>query len=156
MKELRTIDLLQGKKLKVTQGRLDILNVLAGHDEPLPAEAILKSLGKKAPDKATVYRALETFSQKDIVSEVRFNDGIVRYELVAAHGDHCHHAVCTSCGDTEHIHDHRLEDALEAVSRKIKGFKGLEHSLEFYGLCSGCSVRPAKRAPAAKRKSLKK
>ncbi len=126
--------------LKNTEGRKRILDVLSSYDQPLSVEDVIKYLGKKAPDIVTVYRTLETLKNKKLLSEVKFKDGLSRFELSSSDGDHCHHAVCTSCGVAEHIHDEKLEKALDVVSSRLKLFKNIsEHSLEFFGVCKKCT-----------------
>lgn len=138
--------LLKKYGLKNTEGRNRILEVLHNNDQPLSVEDILKRLEKHTPDIVTVYRTLETLKNKKLLSEVTFKDGISRFEIVSSDGEHCHHAVCTSCGVAEHIHDEGLEKALNSVSSHLKLFKNVnEHSLEFFGVCKKC-VTPNKHA----------
>ena len=127
--------------LKNTEGRNRILDVLSNNDQPLSVEDIIKHLGKKAPDIVTVYRTLETLKNKKVLNEVTFKDGVSRFEMTSLDGEHCHHAVCTSCGVAEHIHDEKLEKALDTVSSHLKLFKNIsEHSLEFFGVCKKCAT----------------
>jgi Fur family ferric uptake transcriptional regulator len=133
--------LLKKYGLKNTEGRNRILEVLHNNDQPQSVEDIVKCLGKKTPDIVTVYRTLETLKNKKLLNEVTFKDGLSRFEIVSSNGEHCHHAVCTSCGVAEHIHDEKLEKALDTVSSHLKLFKNInEHSLEFFGVCKKCVI----------------
>ena len=58
--------LLKKNNLKVTPGRIDILNLLSLGDAPKTAETIYKSLKKKY-DLVTVYRNLESFEKKGLL-----------------------------------------------------------------------------------------
>ena len=93
-----------------------------------------------SPDLVTVYRTLETFCKLGVVHKVIFDDKKARYELVhGAHG-HCHHAVCKSCGETEHIHDSRIEQILSELTQSFKVVTRVhDHLLEFFGTCKSCS-----------------
>jgi Fur family transcriptional regulator, ferric uptake regulator len=133
-------DVLKRYGLKNTLPRQQILTVLSAHDQPITVEDISRLIGKKSPDIVTVYRNLSTFKENKLVNEVSFKDGAIRYEL-NTDGEHCHHAVCTSCGIAEHIHDVKLEHALDLVTSKLKLFNRVkEHSLEFFGLCKKCTT----------------
>lgn len=145
---------LEHHKLKKTDSREAVLSVLGKSLKPMSVEDIFALVKKdkaflrgdnsklkaKKPDLVTVYRTLETFKLADIVREVVFKDRITRYELIDEHGGHCHHAVCDSCGLTEHIDDPAVEKALSVLSKKFKHIKKVDdHILEFFGVCDKCS-----------------
>jgi Fur family ferric uptake transcriptional regulator len=144
-------------KLKKTTTREMVLGILEKADKPLSVEDIFVlakksktfSTGKnttKTPDLVTIYRTLETFKLAHIVREVTFKDRTARYELIDEHGGHCHHAVCNSCGTTEHIDDPAIEEALHTLAKKFKHIKKVdEHVLEFFGVCKSCNVSGGKK-----------
>lgn len=156
-------------KLKKTNTREVVLGILEKADKPLSVEDIFVLAKKsktftagtniaknttkgvvknttKTPDLVTIYRTLETFKLAHIVREVTFKDRTARYELIDEHGGHCHHAVCNSCGTTEHIDDPAIEEALHTLVKKFKHIKKVdEHVLEFFGVCKSCDVSGGKK-----------
>lgn len=150
---------LEHHKLKKTTTREIVLVILEKAEKPLSVEDIFVLAKKntvkgtrksplkgslknilKNPDLVTIYRTLETFKLAHIVREVTFKDRTTRYELVDEHGGHCHHAVCNSCGTTEHIDDPAIEKALHILAKKFKHIKKVdEHVLEFFGVCTSCA-----------------
>lgn len=131
--------------LKKTLPRQIVLSALTSAKDPARVDDIFlraKKMKGKTPDLVTIYRTLETFKKVGIVREVVFKDKVSRYELVDEHGDHCHHAVCSGCGVTEHIEDPAIEKALATLSKKFKNVTHVnEHVLEFFGLCKKCNVK---------------
>ena len=104
---------------------------------PLAALDILQVLEKKKlqVNKTTVYRELDFLGENNIVQEVEFGDKKKRYEISDKHH---HHVVCVQC---KRVEDVDLEKDLDMEERKIakqKGYKIINHSLEFFGLCAKC------------------
>lgn len=125
-------NILRKNGFRVTDPRMNILQILElSGCKPQTAENIRKT---SKLDKVTVYRTLESFVEKNLVSRIEFGDGVTRYEIL--HGHH-HHIVCTECGITADV-----ENCMEA--KKVKelesktGFIVSSHSLEFFGLCKNC------------------
>lgn len=153
---------LEHHKLKKTANREVVLEILGKANKPLSADDIFvlvkksKAFGAsksvfrnsssnaskgKIPDLVTIYRTLETFTQAGIVKEVLFKDRTTRYEIMDEHGGHCHHAICNSCGASEHVDDPTIEKALHTLAKKFKHIKKVdEHLLEFFGTCTSCST----------------
>ena len=89
-------------------------------------------------DMATVYRSMHLLREMGMVQRFDFGDGVARFELVrGTHGDHHHHIICTECArvlEVEQCFPKRLEEEIAAS----KGFKGISHKLEFFGVCPSC------------------
>jgi len=90
-------------------------------------------------DRATIYRTLNTLKKDHLIRIVEIGDGQIRYETCM---DHHHHLICTKCKATQRI---ELSPADEKRLKKIQDnfqnefhFNFLEHSLEFFGLCTKC------------------
>lgn len=130
------MQLLHDAHLKITDARKIALHYLEKEARPVDAEEILEHLRKHklATDRATVYRMIETFLEKDIINRFEFGEGKFRYELSGS--DH-HHLVCEHCGRIEDISDCGIEE-WEKVVKKKKGFIIKHHSLEFFGMCRSC------------------
>jgi Fur family ferric uptake transcriptional regulator len=78
------------------------------------------------------------FVARGLAREVRFKDGIVRYELAEKY--HHHHLVCTNCGRIDEL-PHCDMRALERWAlRGSRHFARVdEHALEFFGTCAACA-----------------
>ncbi|HEX9722647.1 MAG TPA: transcriptional repressor [Candidatus Paceibacterota bacterium] len=118
---------------RVTKVRREMVAMLEGAKVPLAAADILKKLD--GVNKTTVYRELEFLVEQNIAQEVEFGDKKKRYEISDKHH---HHVVCVECKQVEDVD---LQADLDGVEKKIakqKGYKIINHSLEFFGLCSSC------------------
>ncbi|MCL5784134.1 MAG: transcriptional repressor [Patescibacteria group bacterium] len=129
--ELREAD------LKATPARLAALKVLEASNKPLDVATIRLELKRSGinTDPATVFRMMNSFSDKGIVRGVNLQESKLRYEH-AAKKEH-HHLLCQSCSAIEDISDCNI-NALEKGIEKKKGFLVKSHALEFYGLCQKC------------------
>lgn len=123
--------------LKATRSRIAVLHILEEKNKPLDVAEIIIGLKKHSirADQATVYRIVDSFFKKGLVSRLNFQEGKFRYEKTGT-GEH-HHLICESCGKTEDISDCNIVEFQENTARK-KGFLIKRHSLEFFGLCKSC------------------
>ena len=126
--------LLTTAHIRVTPKRLTLLSALSRTRQPSSAEMLHARVGEM--DLVTIYRNLQEFRKAGIVREVRFKDGIARYEL--SHSHH-HHLVCTACGLIEELDvcEGTLEKKALQHSRCFEAIS--EHALEFFGLCKKCA-----------------
>jgi len=133
-------EIIREKGLKATPSRIAVLDLFNCDCMPMSVESVLDCLrGSKKPDRATIYRMLDSFVTVGLLKEVYFNDGVIRYESsIGDHSHHHHHAVCVSCGTTKEVEDTAVEKAISGASKKIKGFTLMDHSLEFFGTCDKC------------------
>ena len=122
--------------LKKTKARSAIFHILREEKRPLDVVEIKNYLKQHniTVDRATVYRMLETFLEKDIIYRLEFGEGKYRYELAGS--DH-HHLVCENCGRVEDISDCGIEEGEKKIKQK-KHFLVKHHSLEFFGICKSC------------------
>ena len=87
---------------------------------------------------ASVYRALESLDELDLVQRVDLGDGVSRYERIEASGEHHHHhLVCDDCGKVEPFADTELESALERVAGG-RGYAVAAHDVVLRGACGEC------------------
>lgn len=95
---------------------------------------------------ATVYRALELFTQLEILQQIHFNDGRARYEINRHTTDihRHHHMVCLRCGRVEEFQEDLL-DAMEDRLVRERGFRVVDHELKFYGTCRQCDDKQGGR-----------
>lgn len=126
---------------KITFGRKSIIEILFRQKEPISPLLLLKRLHAKnlLVNKTTVYRELEFLVKQNIVKEIQFGERNKRYEIKSK--QHHHHIVCKICKQTEEIISGELEKKLNLLEKEIfqmKNFQGINHSLEFFGLCQRC------------------
>jgi Fe2+ or Zn2+ uptake regulation protein len=128
---------LRDAELKVTPARLGVLAALESAKTPLDTASIIVYLQKKhvKADKVTVFRIMNTLTEKGLVKPVQFNEGKFRYEYGAL-ADH-HHFVCEKCGGIQDIFGCNIQ-SLESDLTKRKGVLVKRHSLELFGLCKAC------------------
>lgn len=124
--------------IKVTKQRVAIIEILEKVKEPVTAEDIYDLLeNKELMNYSTVYRTLNTLSEKGAVIKTGEPGGKMYFQLKGHH--HCHEMECLAC------HKHIMIDAcpVEAFSRAVSketGFVVTEHSLQIKGLCAECAA----------------
>lgn len=125
---------------RITKARSLIVEIFGNSKTPQSAFDILNHLKVKNAqvNKTTVYRELEFLTVQGIIKEVDFGEGKKRYEL-DDDTTHHHHIICINCRKVEDV-DLKidLEDEEKRIA-KMKNFKVLNHSLEFFGLCGNCA-----------------
>ena|SRR3989344_8613108 len=128
---------LRNVTLKVTPTRLAVLKVLERSDMPIDIATIIEYLQQKEikADPATVFRIINSFTDKGITKQIQLNEGKFRYEH-ASKKDH-HHLICESCGSLEDVSDNFISDIEKGIQLKKK-FLIKRHSLEFFGVCTQC------------------
>tara|TARA_Y100000589_G_scaffold138682_1_gene132664 strand:- start:933 stop:1406 length:474 start_codon:yes stop_codon:yes gene_type:complete len=136
------INYLKSKSLKLTQQRLDILQIFLKSKTHVSAEELFKSLHDSHPGigYSTVYRTLKLLKDADIAKENYFRDGFIRYES-SFNRDHHDHIICIKCHEIFEFENEEIERLQEQVAAGI-GFKIVDHQLEIYGVCSKCQCSP--------------
>lgn len=134
--EKLVISLLKDKALSVTVPRKSILHLLMKEHGPYTAEEILKKLPKNSCDQATVYRCLNQFVETQLVNSSYLEKDVVHFEFNDPHHHH-HHIICKICRKIESFHDCLL-DKFELHLKK-RGYKDIQHRLEFFAVCEKCS-----------------
>ncbi len=128
--------LLKGKNLSITAPRIEILRLLINEHGPFTAEQIYQKLPKNFCDKASIYRSLIQFEEKELVLSSHLEKEVVHYEYNNPEHHH-HHIICRICHKVETIHDCAIEK-IERTLEKL-GYTELKHRLEMFGTCSKCS-----------------
>jgi Fur family ferric uptake transcriptional regulator len=132
-------ELLVENGLSRTKVKTKVLLLLSKSEKPLSAKELYKKLGRVKCDISTIFRTLSQFKEKGIVTELNLGEEFFRYEFNNIDGgDHHHHHVrCRDCGDIKYLDECDLSVFEKMISRL--GYKDMEHSLEFTGVCSNCS-----------------
>ena len=135
---LSVLEELSSRGFRMSRTREAIVSALAEAESPLSVPQILSVLGETGirPNKTTVYRELEFLKTQGFAKELTLRNDLALYELA---GPHHHHLVCVDCGTVRDISvkDESLSCEERRIERK-EGFRILEHSLEFFGICGNC------------------
>jgi len=135
--EIKT--LLQGRKLRITQARLDVLqHLVAAGDSAITSQEIEHNL--KGIDRITLYRILKAFEEVGLIHSIADGSGKTKYALCS-----------TKCTDGDHQHDHihfhcRVCETTTCLEQKIPGTLQLPakysvEGMEFVvrGICDACN-----------------
>lgn len=129
---------LKKNKLKLTEARKLIVEILFENHGPFGAEELHERFLKTECDLATVYRTLTSLDLAKVIQRCDFGDGVARYELVDQQDKHHHHhLVCKGCKKIEVIDHCEMGNTIDRFAKK-RGFKEISHRLEFFGLCPKC------------------
>ena len=90
---------------------------------------------------ATVYRTIILLEEVGVICKLDLNDGCSRYELVRKdEGHRHHHLVSNECKSVIEVQDDLLDELEEEVERSY-GFKIIDHSVKFFGVCRKCQSK---------------
>ena len=129
------IDSLKKERLRITEPRKALLQLLDGAPKPLSAEELHEALGAEDFDLVTIYRNLDAFENAGIVNRIPTESGKSLYELNAEQ-HHYHHIICRKCHRTEKLDTCEIEK-LEKLASDL-GYSDVTHVLELYGVCETC------------------
>lgn len=128
------IRILVEKDLKVTPQRVAILDIILNLNNHPAAEIIVDYLRLNYPHVpiGTVYKILEVFVEKGIVTRVKTDDGVIRYDPI--HTKH-HHLYSSQSNQIEDFYDEELNKLLEDFFRnkEIPNFKIEDIKLQIIG-----------------------
>lgn len=134
---MKTEALLTRFSIIPTEKRQHILEIFLNNSQPLDSQFIFDAAKQIMPgiDRATIFRTLNTFSDKGLLLKLEFNEGKSRYELSLK--EHHHHVVCLECGKFVCVEQCNLKQIDDEV-KKETGFTIKFHRLEFFGICPDC------------------
>ncbi|MCH8028712.1 MAG: transcriptional repressor [Candidatus Dadabacteria bacterium] len=120
--------------MKVTPQRVAIYRELAATDEHPSAEAIFNKIKTYFPNVSltTVYRTLETFEGRGVISVVNTLYNAARWD---AKTEQHNHLVCVSCKKVEDLYD---DTSVNLELDNKKGFRVLGYNLLINGICKEC------------------
>jgi Fur family ferric uptake transcriptional regulator len=132
---------LKASGLKRTPMRVAVMELLGRATGPLAAPQVLEALPDTA-DTVTVYRTLNTLTDKKLLHRVRGDDRVWRYALSAHAGrprhDHAHF-VCEECGSVECLRDMPLPRRLLDQLTPRKQYRVTYSEVVMHGLCPRCN-----------------
>jgi Fur family peroxide stress response transcriptional regulator len=118
------VRILVEKGLKVTPQRIAVLDIILNLDNHPTADIIVDYLRLNYPHVpiGTVYKILDVFVENNIVSRVKTDKGIIRYDHI--HEKH-HHIYSSESEKIEDFYDEKLNKILEEYFNKnqIPNFK---------------------------------
>ena len=124
------------KKLKLTPQRIAVYKYLKSTKKHPSAEIIYKNLQEDYPTMslATVYKALKTLVDVDLVQELNVGEGNFRYDGNASSHPHIQCINCSRVDDLEHINFTDLNE----MAQSNTDYEVLSNKIYFYGICTDC------------------
>ncbi|MCL7987860.1 transcriptional repressor [Sphingobacterium sp. lm-10] len=130
--------LLRENKLKVTQPRLRVLEIISAKQRAISQPELEKLLGKET-DRVTLYRILASFEEKGILHKIFDLHGTATYATCSHHcTEHKHedqhiHFICSSCNSVI-----CLEEISIPNIKVPKNFALQSVAVNAVGLCDKC------------------
>jgi Fur family transcriptional regulator, peroxide stress response regulator len=124
------------KKLKLTPQRIAVYKYLCSTQEHPSAEVIYKALQPDYPTMslATVYKALKTLVEVNLVQEINVGEGNFRYDgNIQSHP----HVQCLKCGRVDDVDGVSFLNLNSQVKEKTN-YDIISNQLYFYGICPHC------------------
>lgn len=121
----------------MTKSNAVIEKVLQGSEKFASAQEIYTKVNskKKTMGLTTVYRALTSLSEQNIVDVVYAENGEATYRICVP--EHHHHLICNKCRKIVEIDDGPVDEWVNKVAKKA-GFSDVTHQIEIRGLCKTC------------------
>jgi Fur family transcriptional regulator, peroxide stress response regulator len=128
------IKILTDNNLKVTPQRTAVLEVIYSLNNHPSADYIIDYLRFNFPHipMSTVYKILDVFVEKGIISKVKTEDGLMRYDYIK---EKHHHLYCAESERIEDYYDKELDKLIENYLKKktIPNFKIKDVRLQIVG-----------------------
>lgn len=128
--------------LKSTVPRLSVLRVLSRLRAPVRIKDLYTHMQKAKCeiDMVTIYRTIETLTQKNMVRRVDFGEGAAYYEW--NNGEDSHHMSCVDCKRRETVSNCFFPEFEARIMKKVPIFEFItRHSIEYFGLCKKCAKK---------------
>lgn len=143
-KEL-SIDVLREAGCRVTRQRIAVVECLAAADRPLSAPEVFEAVDSDTLDKVSVYRALDTLLELNLVHKVPPNGAF----LACSHRDcvNTHHVMsrCTECQEVKEVGvPAEVIAPLLFHMKNALSFVPDSHLVHMNGVCEGCSENLSK------------
>ncbi|MBN1391619.1 MAG: transcriptional repressor [Sedimentisphaerales bacterium] len=134
----KSIDNLLGSmKLRRTDQRRTILEVLLNAKKPQTADEIMAAMSRKSANKVTVYRTLESMVEAGLVHRAFVRKRAEHFELAdRCTAAQCHpHFTCVRCGATNCM----VGVSIPIAKGVEKGFIIHRQQVHLEGLCPRCA-----------------
>ena len=136
----RFAPLLRRNKLKVTQPRLRVLQIISEKETAISQPELEKLLGDTV-DRVTLYRVLATFDEKGILHKIFDLNGTATYAFCSPDCDEHHHHdehvhfICSQCNSI-----YCLEDFKMPPINLPEGYQLQSVGVNAVGLCAQCKA----------------
>ncbi len=127
--------ILKSHKLRVTDGRVDILEYFLRQNKTLSFKDLEDEF--KELDRVTLYRTLSSFTENGVLHKIPDDSGLATYGLchdTCSSDDHVHdhmHFKCNECGTTVCLDQH-------IPKINVPGYQVEEANLILKGICKIC------------------
>lgn len=133
-------DMLKAKRLKVTEKREKVLELILASERPKTARDLHEAASLHGNiDLVTVYRVLSLLLEKGIIREIVGESGTSFYEKACEHNPVHPHFHCGECGKVYCLEPLTFEEGL-ILGRVGKGFRIASVSLDIKGVCDKCAL----------------
>ncbi len=120
--------------MSVTEPRKIILSVFTSLQAPISAKGLQRRVS--LTDRATIYRTLTSFEEKDILRKITIA-GRELYELIDEDTSQRFHFYCTTCKTVEAVVSKDLAKSTRKTEKKT-GYKIDSSQFVMYGTCNHC------------------
>ena len=126
-------------KHRLTEPRIEVLQIIVSSEKPIKAYEILEKLKNKLdnPKPPTIYRAIEFWQRHNFIHRI---ESLNAYSACVA--QHIHEGsqfmICDQCGKVIESHFCDLPNVIEKFIKE-KTFKLNKWNLEINGICKECS-----------------
>lgn len=126
-------DFFKEKGLKLTHQREKLMNIISSLNDNATINNIYKECLNEM-DKSTMYRIIELFLKKDVLTKnLNYNNEV--YYLIKE--KHSHHFTCVKCHKQVKIDVCPINNLENDLEKKC-GYKILNHIVEINGICKDC------------------
>ncbi|HUF64115.1 MAG TPA: transcriptional repressor [Verrucomicrobiales bacterium] len=132
------IEKLRQRGLRRSKALEALLLAMANHHHPATLAELGESPDLRKRDQATIYRLVCKLEEAGVVRRRGLVGRSSHYELVVP-GHHHDYLVCRHCGRVQQAPLHCELERVETELAARSGWNDLEHELEFFGTCPGCS-----------------
>lgn len=132
-------DFLRDRGIKITKGRIAILNFLANNNKSVTVDSIYEECKKDGVNinLSTVYRAVDLFEEKGIVDKFPLKEGRFSYRIKKE--EHKHILQCSVCHKEVEVPCPMKQ--FEEIVQSETGFTLVEHNLVMKGVCKECNKK---------------
>lgn len=125
-------------KHRLTEPRLEVLNIIASSAKPIGAYEILKRLSEKIenPKPPTAYRAIDFWKMHGFIHRIESLNAYIFCEANHKHKG-SQFMICDDCGMVIEVHLCKMPKSFDEQIIK-NTFKARLWNLEIHGLCENC------------------
>lgn len=130
---------LKRKNMKVTQSRLDLIDLIADYGRHFEVEELVNWIANRTDrsvSRSTIYRTIKLLQEFGVIKEVIKLSNRTIYEFVVGKSHH-DHLVCVECGKIIEFVNEDIEKLQDEVCEEYD-FQPIHHRLEIFGVCSEC------------------